>query len=454
MSELPIFYETRRVGTIEAGIEGPSFLYEPSWLATRGAFPLSILMPLSTRPVKPSVFLPWAANLLPEGSQLRTIGVMLGAAPEDVIAILSEIGRDTAGALSIGKPGTANVGNAKPVRSEKILERILNELPAKPFLAGDEGVSMSLAGMQTKLGVILDGDGRISIPVEGAPSTYILKPDSDRLYGSVHNEALCLTLARRCGLNVPEVTTGKAGKRSYFLIRRYDRLEQDGRCRRLHQEDFCQALGKPPSAKYEQNQTSVKGPTLADMFALTHNAMRAPDVLALIDHVIFNILSCNTDAHAKNYSLMISGRGFSLAPLYDVMCASVWESVTPNLAQKIAGKNRGDHLARRHWEAFAADCGLSPKRLVQRVETLAQAVQKELPFCVDAVAAMPAGGHPMLPEIARAIETRAKTVLAGLRTDESATEAALRPEKVMPPAAARRTTRNPTPKAKRKKSTA
>ena len=87
------------------------------------------------------------------------------------------------------------------------------------------------------------------------------------------------------------------------------------------------------------------------MFALTRNAMRAPDVLNLLDYVIFNVLVCNTDAHAKNYSMMISGRGFSLAPLYDVMCAAAWDNITRNLAQKIAGKNRGEHLKRRHWEA-------------------------------------------------------------------------------------------------------
>ncbi len=165
-------------------------------------------------------------------------------------------------------------------------------------------------------------------------------PTPTRLFGGVQNEALCLTLARRCGLNAPRVTTGKAGKRTYLLVTRYDRIEQAGRWRRLHQEDFCQALGKPPSAKYEANQSGIKGPTLADMFALTRNAMRGAGRAQLCSiSVVFNVLACNTDAHAKNYSLMISGKGFSLAPIYDVMCAAAWEGITRNLAQKIAGKN-------------------------------------------------------------------------------------------------------------------
>ena len=414
MAELPVFHETRRVGTIETHADGPSFVYDPEWLRTRGAFPLSILMPLSPRRTSPQIFEPWAANLLPEASQLITVGRRLGAAPEDTIAILAEIGRDTAGALSIGKVGSPDPGGWVPVPNDAALERIINELPSKPFLVGEDGVSMSLAGVQSKLGVALNAEGQICIPHDGAPSTHILKPDSDNLFGGVQNEALCLVLAGRCGLNASRVTTGKAGKRTYLLVTRYDRLEQAGRWRRLHQEDFCQALGKPPSAKYEANQSGINGPTLADMFALTRNAMRAPDVLHLLDHVLFNVLVCNTDAHAKNYSLMISGRGFSLAPTYDVMCAAAWEGITRNLAQKIAGKNRGEHLKRRHWQAFAGDCGLNGPRLIKRVEELANAVSREVKAAEAEVDAMPAGTHALMPAFVEAIEARARVVISGL----------------------------------------
>lgn len=421
MAELTVYYETRTVGTIEVHAEGPAFVYAPEWLGTRGAFPLSLLMPLSPRRMPPRIFLPWTANLLPEASQLRAIGLKLGAAPEDVIGILSEVGRDTAGALSIGKPGSTSTADWRPVTSGKALERILEELPSKPFLVGEDGVSMSLAGVQSKLGVAIDAKGRICVPVNGAPSTYILKPDTDRLYGSVQNEALCLALARRVGLNVPNVTTGTTGKRAYLLVTRYDRLEQNGRWRRLHQEDFCQALGKPPSAKYESNQTGIPGPTLPEMFAVTRNAMRAPDVVNLLDYVVFNVLACNTDAHAKNYSMMISGKGFQLAPIYDVMCGAVWEHVTRNMAQKIAGKNRGEHLKKRHWQRFAADCGLNATRLVQRVETLAKGVLKHTRNAAADVAAMPAGSHPLMEQACAAIEARAQAVLSGL-DDETGAE--------------------------------
>lgn len=419
MSTLPVYYESRRVGTIEAHADGPSFVYDAEWIRTRGAFPISILMPLSVRRVEPALFLPWAQNLLPEGSQLRAVGLKLGAAPEDVIGILAEIGRDTAGALSIGKPGTTGTGNWRPIPNESAIERIIEDLPSKPFLAGEDGVSMSLAGVQSKIGVARNEAGQLCIPTEGAPSTLILKPDSPRLPGGVQNEALCLLIAKRAGLNAPRIETGRAGARSYLLVERYDRVRQDGRWRRLHQEDFCQALGKPPSAKYESNQSGIKGPTLADMFALTRNVMSARDVLSLLDHVLISILTCNTDAHAKNYSIMVSGRGFALSPVYDVMCAAVWDGVTRNLAQKIAGKNRGEHLKRRHWIAFAEQAGLNPKALVARVAELAAKVGTAAAPAAAEIAAMPAGDHIMMPKFVDAIEVRTRAVLGGL-TEELA----------------------------------
>src|SRR5260370_28652423 len=217
-------------------------------------------MPLSRERVGADKFLPWAANLLPESEQLRAVGQFLGMAPSDVIGLLSAIGRDTAGALSIGKPGGTSPVYWRPVEKPEHLERIIEELPGKPFLVGDEGVSMSLAGVQSKLAVAIDDAGCICIPMNGSPSTHILKPDAPRLCGGVQNEAFCLTLARRMRIPTPEVTTGAAGKRTFLLAKRYHRTEVDGRWRRLHQEGYCQALGIPPSAQYEANKSRLNGP--------------------------------------------------------------------------------------------------------------------------------------------------------------------------------------------------
>ncbi len=412
MASLPVYFEQRLVGTINVDRNGPGFTYAPDWIGLKGAFPISITMPLKSERFACGTFLPWAANLLPENEQLRTLGQLLGMARSDVIGLLSAIGGDTAGALSIGQRGRTASVQWRPVGTPQELERIIEDLPNKPFLVGEEGVSMSLAGVQSKLAVAVDGDGRICIPMNGSPSTHILKPDSPRLPGSVQNEAFCLTLARRMKIATPEVTTGRAGKRTYLLLKRYDRTDVSGRWRRLHQEDYCQALGKPPSAKYESNLTGVCGPTLKDMFDITRRHMPPTDIVRLLDMVIVNILLCNSDAHAKNYSTMIRAGGALLAPMYDVMCGEVWQNVTKNLAQKIGGKTRGDHIERTQWQQFARECGLNPKQVVDRVGALTKSAIREAEVAALEVAAMPAGHHAVLDQTQRAVEIRARGILA------------------------------------------
>ncbi len=415
MTGLPVYFEQRRVGAIDVNSNGPGFTYDANWIGLRGAFPVSITMPLRSGRVSPDIFLPWAANLLPESEQLRTLGQLLGMARSDVVGLLSAIGGDTAGALSVGQPGRTASFQWRPIDKPEDLERLIEELPNKPFLVGEEGVSMSLAGVQTKVAVAIDSKDRVCIPMNGSPSTHILKPDSPRLPGGVQNEAFCLTLARRIKIQTTHVTTGRAGQRAYLLVQRYDRTNVEDRWRRLHQEDYCQALGKLPSAKYERNQTGITGATLKDMFHLTRRHMPSTDIVRLLDMVVFNVLACNTDAHAKNYSIMIRGNGVSLAPMYDVMCGEIWKNVTKSLAQKIAGESRGDCLTAGHWLRFARDCGLNPRQVLDRVGTLAKAVVAEAQAAAFEVAAMPAGAHVILDQTREAVERRAKVIFAQLQ---------------------------------------
>jgi len=145
--------------------------------------------------------------------------------------------------------------------------------------------------------------------------------------------------------------------------------------------------------------------------------------------VVLNILVCNTDAHAKNYSIMIRGNGPSLSPMYDVMCGEVWENITKNSAQKIAGKSRGDHLNGRDWQQFASECGLNPKQVFERVEALAKSAMAEANAAGSDVAAMPAGRHEVLEETRQAVERRANVIVAQLEElggEKSAGSAVLR----------------------------
>src|SRR5215468_8636307 len=128
MATLPVYFEQRRVGTVDIDKNGPGFRYDPGWTGLRGAFPISITMPLRPERITSDIFLPWAANLLPESEQLRTLGQILGMARSDVIGLLSAIGGDTAGALSIGQPGRTASIQWRRIGNSDDLERVMNEL--------------------------------------------------------------------------------------------------------------------------------------------------------------------------------------------------------------------------------------------------------------------------------------------------------------------------------------
>ena len=213
--DLPVHYEDRLVATISADARATRLTYHDTWLSAPDRFPVSLAMPLQAEPFGGDLVLPWLMNLLPEGEPLRAMTRALGAAPEDALGLIARTGSDLAGALSIAPQPPRGEPSYRRIPDAAALERIIADLPARPFLIGEDGVAMSLAGAQEKLPVALI-DGQIAIPVNGAPSTHILKPDNPRLPGSVANEALCMVLARRIGLNVAPVTTGLAGARSYL----------------------------------------------------------------------------------------------------------------------------------------------------------------------------------------------------------------------------------------------
>lgn len=404
---LPIYASDQLVAQIEADRDGPWLRYEQTWRSKSDSFPVSLTMPLTIPRHGPEVIVPWLMNLLPEGEPLRVVTRALGVARDDILGLIANLGGDLAGALTTGEPRRADAPDLIPL-PEAALERIIEELPSRPFLVGEEGVSMSLAGAQEKLPLAQVADG-LAIPVNGAASSHILKPDNPRLPGSVQNEALCMILAGRCGLNVAPVTTGRAGARSYLLVERYDRLVSHAGVQRLHQEDFCQALGKPPGAKYEHNQSGVTGPSLPDMFGLVRAHMTAREITQLLDAVIFNIAIGNVDSHAKNYSVLLQPRRSVLAPLYDLMTGLTWPNITLNHAQDIGGQQRGRYIYGRHWRRMAQASGLAGPATVRRVQQLAGRVAAEA--AAAAVAALPAGGDGV-EALAAAIAERARLVQA------------------------------------------
>ncbi|MGH9046930.1 MAG: HipA domain-containing protein [Acidimicrobiales bacterium] len=184
-----------------------------------------------------------------------------------------------------------------------------------------------------------------------------------------------LYAARRVGLLAVRTTVGRFGEDSAVIVDRYDRVIRDDRIVRVHQEDLCQALGVPPSRKY-QNEG---GPSPRDIAGLLRRAMppRVADsaVWRFADALIWNWFVAGTDAHAKNYSILLAVNQVRLAPMYDVASALPYGTHENKLrlAMKIGGDYRV-HPDRNTWPAAAKDLGIDPDRLVARVQEVGSVI--------------------------------------------------------------------------------
>lgn len=395
-----------------------AFSYLPEWLTNEHATPLSQSLPLQAEPFDDSATRPFFAGLLPEGDKRRLVAQALGVSRQNDFALLDGIGGECAGAVTFLESGhtPSETAAADAVRwlDDADLVKLLAEMPRRPMLAGDGDLRLSLAGAQDKLPVVVAGD-RVGLPLFGSPSTHILKPAIEGIEGSVFNEGFCMALARAMGLDAAPTEIRRVQGQPYLLVQRFDRLPAThapaASTQRLHQEDFCQALGVPPELKY-QNEG---GPDLAQAFALVRSATRpnAPHILKLLSFVLFNTLIGNHDAHAKNFALLYTPLGAVLAPMYDALSTAVYPELADKMAMKIRSKYRFAELHARDWEQFAASAGLSPaqvkkelKRVAERLATEARKNQEQ--FVVAGHA------HPVLNQICELIEDRCATTLRRL----------------------------------------
>jgi serine/threonine-protein kinase HipA len=363
------------------------FDYAESWLEKPHATPLSHSLPLRRERFKRKECRGYFAGVLPEESKREIIARNLGISKRNDYAMLERIGGECAGAVTF-----IPAGEALPVLDDHYraltspeLAGILRELPRRPLLAGEIGIRLSLAGAQDKIAVRVEGDA-ISLPLGGAPSTHILKPAVERFAGVVFNEAFCMRLAIAVGLPAAKTEIRRVEDVEYLLVERYDRMHRQSPggvalLERLHQEDFCQALGIVSENKYQKEG----GPSLKQCFALLREVSSAPviDLARLLDAVVFNFLVGNNDAHGKNFSLLYRYAGTAsletrLAPLYDVVSTYYYPELTRDMAMKIGGEYFSDRVSIANFEQLAEDAGLAKPLVRSRVPELAEVVLSNL----------------------------------------------------------------------------
>ncbi|MBS1785820.1 MAG: type II toxin-antitoxin system HipA family toxin [Acidobacteria bacterium] len=356
------------------------FAYGASWLADSSSQAISVSLPKRPEPFPHRACLPFFDGLLPEGGQRSAIAKALGVSEKNPFSLLNELGGDVAGALQFLPPGT-KPKSAKgpwvpqPLDDEALLA-VLDRLPLRPMLAGEDGLRLSLAGAQAKLPVCVV-TGRVCLPQPGQPTTHILKPAIPGLRASVENEAFAMHLAAELGIPVAQaepriVRASRGRKQTYLLVTRYDRTSSKGLVTRIHQEDFCQAMGVPSSLKYQ----SEGGPNLARCFGLVQSASALPalDRMRLLDVVLFNAMLGNADAHGKNFSLLYTEEGLRLAPFYDLMSTAFYPELSKSFAMKIGEQSRFERLGPKAWGEFSKQIAVTLPFIRQRVLKLADQI--------------------------------------------------------------------------------
>ena len=298
--------------------------------------------------------------------------------PSSPFALLgTPIGRDCAGAVRFARgddvdQALSRSGEVAWLSDDQVAERLrdLRE-DSTAWLGRSFTGQFSLAGIQSKT-ALLGRNGRWGAPAGATPTTHILKPAIPGFGDHDLNEHLCLDAARRAGLLAVKTQVTQFGDESAVVVERYDRRFAGRDIVRVHQEDICQALSVPPSGKYQRDG----GPGPREIAALLRRLMPPGPAYAatwrFADALIWNWLIAGTDAHAKNYSILLAGNDIRLAPLYDISSALPYGVHEKKL--RLAMKIGGDYAifpGRNSWPGAAVDLKLPPDGLVDRVRELA-----------------------------------------------------------------------------------
>lgn len=432
MSEsLAVLSGDQRVGTI-AHLRGGrlEFTYDEEWRVAKDGHTISLALPRAASTHADAAVRAYLWGLLPENdSVLRAWARQYGVAASNPFALIRHFGEDVPGAMQFVteerldelRAGGRAAGSVEWLTEKEVAERLeLLHTDSAAWRLGTDTGQFSLPGAQPKIALLYDGK-RWGVPNGRIPTTHILKPTHAELDGLPENEHLCLDIAQRLGVPAADSTVERFGDEVAISVSRFDRVRTTSGWERVHQEDCCQALGIDPRQKYE----SHGGPSAQAIAELlrAYSSESAIDMWMFLRSLIYNWLIAGTDAHAKNYGMLIGpGDHVRLAPLYDIASALAYPRTIPMQKAKMAMKVGGEYLVGRigssHWEKLAAAFQLFPEAVV--VE--AKAIAGQLPDHVsDAVTAAEEQGlrHPIIRTLRDAMHQRATSCARQLTSSSS-----------------------------------
>ncbi len=413
MSEqsLDVYLHERLTGTLVQEKTGHlCFTYNPDYVTDQTALPLSFSLPLRPDVFLDSVARPFFSGLLPDDLVRSHLARALGLSEKNSFALLAAVGGECAGAIALyptGKTFPLKSSDPPLVLNEGSLQEKIRLLRRSPFLADQGDWRLSLAGAQDKLPVGLV-DGKIALLKDGSPTSHILKPFIEDIEDSAHNEFFCLSLASRMGFSSARACLKFAQKAPFLLIERYDRVLQNGRLVRLHQEDFCQALSIAPEKKYQREG----GPSIEGCLSLLESASAQPaaDKRQFLLLLIFNYLIGNADCHGKNFSLLYKENRPRLAPAYDLLCTAVYPGIQKKLAMKIGGEYEPENIFKRHWYRLVPDTSVARRSIDKDLVRLATTIVPQARGLIEEFKTNSISS-PLFEKIYKIIEGRSRQIL-------------------------------------------
>ena len=397
---LDVYVGSSKVGKYSREPSGAtSFRYDPDWLLSDKAFPISVSMPLTDRVWSGERAASYFDGLLPDDHTVREkIAAREQADSAEIFDLLAVLGRDCVGALRFVPegldPGDPTNMEYRPVSDGEIAARIASlDIMPLGVHADEDDFRISIAGVQEKT-AFLRINNQWQLPLGPTPTSHIFKPAMKKgptgadFSDTPWNEWLCLELCRALGLESAKAEVLIFNDKPVIAIERFDRVWREGVLYRLPQEDLCQALGVPPAQKYQ----SDGGPGIVDILEFLNGAI-APyeDRMAFMKaQVVFWLLAA-IDGHAKNFSISLSPDGYQLTPLYDVMSAAPWPEFPDQkirLAMAIGSKNyyRLNQIQLRHFYQTGQKAGLRE----QDMESIFSSLIARMDDAVEETAALAA----------------------------------------------------------------
>lgn len=313
----------------------------------------------------------------------QIIRMRLGIEQSDFFTLLKYFGRDCAGALQI-LPVDANYEKENQTILRDVTQKVKDHISGKaafknpdyiqtPNLILDCNARLSLAGNQEKLPCVYKNN-KIYVPDQGY-STHILKVPSESIQFLPENEYICMQLAKAVGFNVPKSQLIYLEGKWNYIVQRYDR----NKLGRIHQEDMAQALNL--NKKYQEDG----GPSLSDCIHVIETYhLSAEEKENFIKMVLYNYCIGNTDAHGRNFSILIPYADKPvLAPFYDLVCPVLYSKFSKRMAMSIGDTYNIDDVRDISWEIFAKRNNISLDLLQEYKENLTAKILETLPQILD-----------------------------------------------------------------------